>query len=83
MSSMQPETHWLSEAGSVYNMLGNPASFKGSGVVQPVVWPMMEGNEVDVRRGVVCQEVLPFTVGPTEGTQGNSTKEGRWEKGER
>ena len=44
---------------------------------------MMEGNEVYVGRGMVCQEVLPFVVGPTVGTQGNSAKERSPKKGER
>lgn len=64
-------------------MFGNPASFKGSGVVQPVVWPMMKGNKVYVGRGMVCQEVLPFIEGPTVHTQGNSARERMWKKGER
>ena len=79
----QGESYRLVEAGCVCHMFGNPASFKGSGVVQPVVWPMMKGNKVYVGRGMVCQEVLPFIEGPTVHTQGNSARERMWKKGER
>lgn len=68
MSSLQSMTDRLVQASGICDMLGDPASFKGSGVVQPVVWPVMEGNKVYVGRGMVCQEVLPFIVGPTVGT---------------
>ena len=78
MSGMQSRTCRLVEAGGVCDMLGNPASFKGSSVVQPIVWPMMKGNEVYVGRGMVCQEVLPFIVGPSVDIQGNSAKEEGW-----
>lgn len=45
-------------------MSGNPACLKGSAVVQPVIWPVVEGSKVNVGGRVICQEVLPFIVRP-------------------
>ena len=60
--------YWLSKGGSICYMLGYPAGLKAGAVVQPVVWPMVEGSEVYVRRHVVCQKVLPFIVSPPAGS---------------
>ena len=60
--------YWLSKGGSICYMLGYPAGLKAGAVVQPVVWPMVEGSEVYVRRHVVRQKVLPFIVGPPAGS---------------
>ena len=60
--------YWLSKGCSICYMLGHPAGLKAGAVVQPVVWPMVEGSKVYVSRHVVRQKVLPFIVGPPAGS---------------
>ncbi|KAA6422467.1 MAG: hypothetical protein FRX49_07642 [Trebouxia sp. A1-2] len=57
----------LPQACSICYVLGDPANLKAGAVVQPVVWPVVEGSEVNVGGHVVSKKVLPFIVCPPEG----------------